>query len=574
MAALVVDTWRGAGAAARQPLSPANSPAYEKPLLRFTTAGSVDDGKSTLIGRLLHDANSVHDDHMEALRKSAVNRSTGPLDLSLLTDGLQAEREQGITIDVAYRHFTTARRRFLIADTPGHEQYTRNMATGASTADATVILVDARHGLTAQSRRHAYIAWLLGIRHLLIAVNKMDLVGFDQVVFEGIRTAWNELAVKLPGVICHLLPVSALEGDNVVSRSTRTPWYVGPSLLELLEKIDAPSWDTHTALRFPVQYVIRPDLEFRGYAGRIDSGRIRTGDRVAVLPSGKWTRVKRIVAFEGDLEEAFAPMGVTLVFEDELDISRGDWICGEQGLPLVSSHLEATLVWMHEEALAPGVAVLLQHGATRVPARVTKVVNRTNPESLESQPAAQLGLNEIGVVQLEAVRSLAFDRYRDNRQTGSFVLIDRIHNFTVAAGMLERAVPAQPLSCYETRDELFAAPVTAAERFERYGHRPAVLVSRSQVLRKALERALFARGAVVVALDALPPVPQLRELLRNGLILVAPRALSARLEGPDWIEATEAESLRESLHATLAELECRGVLPPRLPAGREICDGD
>jgi sulfate adenylyltransferase large subunit len=510
---------------------------------------------------------------MEALRNSGVNRSSGPLDFSLLTDGLKAEREQGITIDVAYRHFATARRRFLIADTPGHEQYTRNMATGASTADATVILVDARHGLTAQSRRHAYIAWLLGIRHLLIAINKMDLVGFDPEVFEHARTTWDELAVKLPDVSLHLLPVSALEGDNVVSRSTRTPWYGGPSLLELLETIDVAAWDTEAPLRFPVQYVIRPDLAFRGYAGRIDSGRIHTGDSVRVLPSGKLTRVKRIVTFEGDLEEAFAPMAVTLVLEDELDISRGDWICGEQGQPLVAPHLEATLVWMHEQPLVPGVTVLLQHGATRGPARVIQIVNRTDPETLELQPASQLGLNEIGVVRLETVHALVFDRYRDNRQTGSFVLIDRIHNFTVAAGMLERAVLASPASCDETSNKFYAAPVTPAERFERYGHRPAVVVTRSETLRKALERALFARGAGVVALEALPSSLLLRGLLANGLILLAPPA-PWKPKGVDYIEAPEAESVRESVPTTLRELERRGVLVPRLRTGREVCDGD
>src|SRR5262249_31700158 len=267
---------------------------------------------------------------------------------------LKAEREQGITIDVAYRHFATPRRRFLIADTPGHEQYTRNMATGASTADAAIILVDARHGLTAQSRRHAYIAWLLGIRHLLIAVNKMDLVSFDRVVFEHVRTALDKLAGKLSGAEFHVVPVSALEGDNVARCSTRMPWYRGPSLMDLLESIEAPAWDVAAPLRFVVQYAIRPDLDFRGYAGRIDSGRIQAGDRVTVLPSGKQSRVQRIVTFDGDLDEAFAPMPVTLVLEDELDISRGDWICGEKDHPLTAPQFEATLVWMHERPLEAG----------------------------------------------------------------------------------------------------------------------------------------------------------------------------------------------------------------------------
>jgi sulfate adenylyltransferase large subunit len=541
--------------------------AHEKPLLRFTTAGSVDDGKSTLIGRLLHDAHSVYDDHMEALRRSGLNRSTGPLDFSLLTDGLKAEREQGITIDVAYRHFATPQRRFLIADTPGHEQYTRNMATGASTADAAVILVDARHGMTAQSRRHAYIAWLLGIRHLLIAVNKMDLVGFDRVVFERVRTALDELAGKLPGASFHVLPVSALEGDNVVRRSARMPWYRGPSLMELLETIDAPAWDVDAPMRFMVQYVIRPDLDFRGYAGRIDSGQIRAGEHVTVLPSGKRSRVKRIVTFEGDLEEAFAPMAVTLVLEDELDISRGDWICGEKDHPLVAPQFEATLVWMHERPLETGASVLLQQGATRVPARVREIIHRIDPETYEAEPASQLALNEIALVRVETARALVFDGYRNNRHTGAFVLIDRIDNFTLGAGMVTQVMLSEPALRRYTADgvdgEFDSAPVTPAERLQRYGHRPAVVVCRSEPLRRALERALFARGAVVAVLEALPAKAQLRELLTNGLILLAPFSPAQELEGAAWIEAVEAASLNESVQRVLRKLERVGLLVSR-----------
>jgi sulfate adenylyltransferase large subunit len=532
----------------------------EKPLLRFTTAGSVDDGKSTLIGRLLHDAHSIHDDHMEALRRSGLNRSTGPLDFSLLTDGLKAEREQGITIDVAYRHFATRRRRFLIADTPGHEQYTRNMATGASTADAAVILVDARHGMTAQSRRHAYIAWLLGIRHLLIAVNKMDLVGFDRVVFKRVRTALDELARKLPGANFHIVPVSALEGDNVVGRSSRTPWYRGPSLMELLETIDAPAWDPAAPMRFMVQYVIRPDLDFRGYAGRIDSGQIRAGEYVTVLPSGKRSRVNQIVTFDGDLEEAFAPMAVTLVLEDELDISRGDWICGETEHPIVAPQFEATLVWMHERPLESGASVLLQQGATRVPAWIREIVHRIDPETYEAAPTSQLALNEIALVRVETARPLVFDAYRENRQTGAFILIDRIDNFTLGAGMVTKMTLGEPAVHGASDGEGYLTPVSPAERLQRYGHRPAVVVSRSPLLRKALERALFGRGAAVAVLEALPAKSQLRELLTNGLILLAPFSTVAELEGADWIEAAEAASINESVRLTLRELERVGLL--------------
>ena len=537
--------------------------AHEKPLLRFTTAGSVDDGKSTLIGRLLHDAHSVYDDHIEALRSSGLNRSTGPLDFSLLTDGLKAEREQGITIDVAYRHFATPRRRFLIADTPGHEQYTRNMATGASTADAAVILVDARHGMTAQSRRHVYIAWLLGIRHLLIAVNKMDLLGFDRVVFERVRTELDNLAGKLPGASFHVVPVSALEGDNVARRSVRTPWYRGPSLMELLETIDAPAWDAAAPMRFMVQYVIRPALDFRGYAGRIGSGQIRAGEYVMVLPSGMRNRVKRIVTFDGDLEEAFAPMSVTLVLEDELDISRGDWICGEKDPPPVAPRLEATLVWMHERPLEPGASVLLQQGATRVPARIRDIVHRIDPETYEAEPASQLALNEIGMVRVETARALVFDGYRENRQTGAFILIDRIDNFTLGAGMVTQLMLTEPALRHETGGEFGSAPVTPAERLQRYGHRPAVVISRSEPLLKALERALFAGGAAVALLETLPAKSQLRELLTNGLILLAPFSTAEDLEGADWIEAVQSASISESVHLTLKELERVGLFVSR-----------
>jgi sulfate adenylyltransferase large subunit len=506
---------------------------------------------------------------MEALRKSRVNRSTGPLDFSLLTDGLKAEREQGITIDVAYRHFATPRRRFLIADTPGHEQYTRNMATGASTADAAVILVDARHGLTAQTRRHAYIASLLGIRHLLIAVNKMDLMGFDQAVFEQVRRELNDIARKLPGASFHVVPVSALEGDNVARRSTRMAWYRGPSLLELLETIDAPVCDTTAPMRFTVQYVIRPDLDFRGYAGSIVSGQVHAGDPVTVLPSGVRSRVKRIVTFEGDLEEAFAPMAVTLVLEDERDISRGDWICDDSDRPIVAPELEATLVWMHERPLETGTSVLLQHGATRIPAQVRQIIHRIDPETYEAEPAAQLALNEIGLVRVETARALAFDRYRENRQTGAFIVIDPIDNFTLGAGMVTQAVLPERTLRQRTDAEFSSAPVTPAERLQRYGHGPAVVISRSQPLRSALERALFDAGAAVVVLDSVPVKRQVRELLANGLILVAPFPTANELKAADWIEAVEAESLSDSVRLTLRELEHAGVLVSRefMPRG-------
>jgi sulfate adenylyltransferase subunit 1 (EFTu-like GTPase family) len=328
-------------------------------------------------------------------------------------------------------------------------------------------------------------------------------------------------------------------------------------LLRLLETIDAPAWNTDAPLRFGVQYVIRPNLDFRGYAGRVDSGRIRAGERVTIMPSGKQSRVKRIVTFEGDLEEAFAPMAVTVVLEDELDISRGDWICGNERQPRVSAQLQATIVWMHEQPLQPGASVLLQQGAMRVPALIKQITHRINPETYEAEPASELALNEIGVVEAEANHPLVIDRYRDNRQTGSFILIDRIDNFTLAAGMVDRIHTPQPSLPRQPRAS-YSAPVTAAERLRRYGHRAAVVVARTETLRRALERALFARGAAVIVLKTLPDVPQLLDLLANGLLLLAPP--QARPDGVQWIEADERTVVNESINAVLHELERRGLL--------------
>jgi sulfate adenylyltransferase large subunit len=530
------------------------APESEPPLLRVTTAGSVDDGKSTLIGRLLHDANSIPDDQLESLRNSRINRSSGPLDFSLLTDGLKAEREQGITIDVAYRHFASPRRRFLLADAPGHEQYTRNMATAASTADAAIVLLDARHGLTAQSRRHAYLAWAFGVRRLVVAVNKMDLVGFDPAVFDGIRAAWEELGKDLDGARFDVLPVSALLGDNVTTRSERTPWYGGPCLLEALEAIDAPAWDTDAPLRMAVQCVIRPDLGFRGYAGRIDSGCVRVGQRVQTLPSGRTTRVARIVTFDGDLEEAFAPMAVTLVLQDELDISRGDWICGEFDPPAVASHIEATVTWMHEHPLGVGERLLLQHGASRVPATVLEIVRRIDPVTFRAQPATQLTLNEVAVLRLETTRRLVFDPYCENRQTGAFILIDPVDNHTLAAGMIRStAASASPRIGLEIA-------VTPVERAMRYGHEPAVVVSSSARVLFGLQRALFEKGAIATLLRDRPGLELLRDLLANGLIVLMPPCRALEIDGVAWVECEGGGSPRDIVDAALRKLELRGVL--------------
>jgi sulfate adenylyltransferase subunit 1 len=432
-------------AAARTPLFDIESfldNEENKQLLRFTTAGSVDDGKSTLIGRLLYDSKGVYEDQIKAVAKASVNRNAGPLDFSLLTDGLKAEREQGITIDVAYRYFATARRKFIIADTPGHEQYTRNMVTGASTADLAIILVDARNGALAQSHRHACVAALMGIPHFVVAVNKMDLVGYDHEVFEQIRTEFGEFLSKLEAQHVSFIPISALQGDNVVSRSANTPWYHGPSLLELLETVELDDVSSQAPFRFPVQRVARPDAEFRGYAGQIASGSIEPGTEVTVVRTGRKSRVKSISTFDGDLEEAWAPMSVTLTLEDELDISRGDLIAAGPR-PVASRHFEATLVWFNERALDTERRYLLKHTTQLVPAEIRAIKHRVNVGTLAGEPAETLEMNHIGVVEIDATRPIFFDSYKQNHRTGCFVVIDAQTNATVGAGMISRETHAR-----------------------------------------------------------------------------------------------------------------------------------
>ena len=401
-------------------------------LLRLCTAGSVDDGKSTLIGRLLYEARAVYEDQLSSVKAASRNRGAGPIDFSLFTDGLKAEREQGITIDVAYRYFATARRKFILADTPGHVQYTRNMATGASTADLAILLVDARHGVREQTRRHARIARLLGISHLVLAVNKMDLVGFDRAVFESVRSEFAEFA---EGAEVHAIPLSALEGDNVVERSQATPWFTGQPLLEHLETVRIDKSVTGSAFRFPVQLVVRPSHEFRGYAGQIASGTVRPGDRIVVSSSGRQTRVKRIVTWDGDLAVAHAPMSVTLTLEDEVDVSRGD-VLSTTSLG-ATRRLEANVVWMDERPLDPTRVYLLKHATRTVTAELD----------------ATLGLNDIGTVTVTAARPLVFDPYEQNRTTGSFIVIDPATNATAGAGMILRGLE----EAADTTRELTAA---------------------------------------------------------------------------------------------------------------------
>src|SRR5882762_7783253 len=472
-------------------------------LLRFTTAGSVDDGKSTLIGRLLHDAKGVYEDQLASMKKSRINRSSGPIDFSLLTDGLRAEREQGITIDVAYRYFATAWRKFIIADTPGHEQYTRNMATGASTAALAVILVDATKGILPQTRRHAFIASLLGIRNVLAAVNKMDLADFSEDVFLQLEQDILQLTSQLGIAQTQCIPISALAGDNVVDRSSRTDWYQGPTLLEHLETVPVTTGDALESLRFPVQMVIRPDANFRGFAGRLASGVIRPGDDVLALPSGRKTRVRSIVSYDGDLPEAFAPMSVTLQLEDEIDLSRGDMLVSSEHGPRVSKRFHASVVWLDGTPMEVGRTYIVKHTAKQTKIRALGISHRVNIHTLEPEHATQLNMNDIASVEFEAHAPLFFDPYTRNRATGSFILIDTISNATVGAGMIQEFPVDRRIQ--EKREiafpEIAGNPVSAEERYRRHGHHPAIfLLENRPAVASKLERALFEKGFEVLLL--------------------------------------------------------------------------
>ena len=407
-----------------------------KGLLRFTTAGSVDDGKSTLIGRLLYDSQSVFDDQIESVTKASVGRNAGPIDFSLLTDGLRAEREQGITIDVAYRYFATPRRKFIIADTPGHEQYTRNMVTGASTAELAVILVDARKGLLPQSRRHASVAALLGIKHLVVAINKMDMVGYREQVFTEIEASFRKFLSRFGDIEASFIPVSALAGDNVVLPGGRMRWFKGPTLLSYLETVEVETRAQHAPFRFPVQRVVRPNQEFRGYAGTVASGRIRVGTPVTIMPSGRSSTVESIGTFDGELEEASAGQAVTLTLAHEIDIIRGDVIVASDDLPHVGSSIRATLVWLHQESGQENKRYRLKHTTRQEWSSIVHIQHAININTQQSEPAQSLEMNAIGVVDIETARPLCFDPYQENRITGSFILVDPATNATVAAGMI------------------------------------------------------------------------------------------------------------------------------------------
>jgi bifunctional enzyme CysN/CysC len=442
-----------------------------KSLLRFITCGSVDDGKSTLIGRLLYESKTICEDHWRTLTRDSARVGTrqGQIDFALLVDGLAAEREQGITIDVAYRFFSTHRRKFIVADTPGHEQYTRNMVTGASGADLAVVLVDARKGVLVQTRRHSFLVSLLGIRHVVLAVNKMDLVDFDEQRFNAIVDDYRAFATRIGLGDVTAIPLVAVDGDNIVERSTRMPWYQGPTLIQCLEQIDVESDVAHRPLRMPVQWVNRPNAEFRGFAGSIASGIARVGDAVRVLPSGRTTRIHRIVTADGDLQEASAGRAVTLTLEDEVDVSRGDVIAATDAAPESATQFQATIIWMHEEPLLPARSYLLKIGSVTANATMMPIRHRINVNTLEKLAAETLELNDIGVCELQVDRPVVFEPYADSRTLGGFILIDRMTFNTVGAGLLSFALRRAQNLHWQALD------VTKPLRAALKGQKPAVL---------------------------------------------------------------------------------------------------
>ncbi|HWR78806.1 MAG TPA: sulfate adenylyltransferase subunit CysN [Pseudomonas sp.] len=521
-----------------------------KELLRFLTCGNVDDGKSTLIGRLLHDSKMIYEDHLEAITRDSkkVGTTGEDIDLALLVDGLQAEREQGITIDVAYRYFSTAKRKFIIADTPGHEQYTRNMATGASTCDLAIILIDARYGVQTQTKRHSFIASLLGIKHIVVAINKMDLKNFDEAVFEQIKSDYLQFAegIALKPSSLHFVPMSALKGDNVVNKSERSPWYSGQSLMEILETVEVAGDRNFTDLRFPVQYVNRPNLNFRGFAGTLASGIVHKGDEVIVLPSGKGSKIKSIVTFDGELEQAGPGQAVTLTLEDEIDVSRGDLLVHADNQPQVTDSFEAMLVWMAEEPMLPGKKYDFKRATSYVPGSVASIVNRVDVNTLEDGPASALQLNEIGKVKIALDAPIALDGYASNRTTGAFIVIDRLTNGTVGAGM----IIATPLSGHGgSSHHGQLAHVSTEERALRFGQQPATVLfsglsgAGKSTLAYAVERKLFDLGRAVYVLDG----QNLRHDLNKGL----PQDRAGRTE--NWRRAAHvARQFNEAGLLTLA----------------------
>lgn len=484
-----------------------------KELLRFLTCGSVDDGKSTLIGRLLYDSKMIYEDQLAAIEKDSATVGTtgGDFDPALLTDGLKAEREQGITIDVAYRYFSTAKRKFIIADTPGHEQYTRNMATGASTCDLAIILIDARHGVQTQTKRHSFIVSLLGIKHVIIAINKMDLVDFSEERFEQIQSDYREFATRLDMKDLHFLPISALKGDNLVDHSENMPWYEGSTMMHMLETVHIASDRNLIDFRYPVQFVNRPHLDFRGFCGTIASGRIRKGDEVMSLPSRKTSRVASIVTYDGELEEAFAPLSVTLTLEDEIDVSRGDMLVRPENVPKLGDNFDATIVWMSDEPLVPGKQYAIKQGTKNVAGSVSTLRYKIDVNTLHRTDAPSLELNEIGRCHVKLNQPVAFDGYRNNKGTGAFIVIDRITNVTVGAGMILQRTAGEAADHWDAEaDENLhteLSAVTPEQREARFGQKPATVLitglagAGKSPIAYALERRLFDQGRAATVLD-------------------------------------------------------------------------
>ncbi|MHC4873653.1 MAG: sulfate adenylyltransferase subunit CysN [Planctomycetota bacterium] len=487
----------------------------EAQLLRIATAGSVDDGKSTLIGRLLFDSKCIYDDTLAAIHNDSKKLNREEVDYALLTDGLKAEREQGITIDVAYRYFSTPKRKFIIADTPGHEQYTRNMVTGASTADLAIILIDAKNGITRQSHRHGFIASLLNIAHILVVVNKMDLVDYSEEVYQNICEQYDEFAARLNFRDISYIPISALKGDNVVAKGDKMPWFDGRTVVNYLENLHVASDRNLIDFRFPVQMVLRPNSNFRGYCGQIASGVVRPGDEITVIRTGESARVETIETYDGPLAHAFAPQSVVLTLDHEIDISRGDILSHSKNLPLISKSLESTIVWMDKDPLDKEKTYLLKHASNEIKAEISTLHYKINPDDLHRQDADTLQMNEIGRADIELFKPVAYDEYSRNKSTGSFILIDPVTNMTAAAGMIiERARRAsikkisaagkQPLSRNITRETGF---ISGEERAEFFGQKPSVVWltglsgSGKSTVAKELEKKLFFLGRACYILD-------------------------------------------------------------------------
>ncbi len=469
----------------------------QKELLRFLTCGNVDDGKSTLIGRLLYDSKMIYEDQLAAVQADSVKSGTtgaGKVDLALLVDGLQAEREQGITIDVAYRYFSTKNRKFIIADTPGHEQYTRNMATGASTCDLAVILIDARYGVQTQTKRHSFIASLLGIKHIVIAINKMDLVDYSEATYQQIKADYLDFIKDLEGLNdIHAIPLSALDGDNVVNKSENMPWYTGASLMETLETVEIAEDANFTDPRFPVQYVNRPNLDFRGFCGTVASGIFHQGDKITALPSGKTSRIKSIVTYDGELEEAFPPMAVTFTLDDEIDISRGDTIVASNNLPHVADKFDAKIVWMTENALAPGKQYTIKLATRSVAGSIAHIQHRIDVNTLAHHDTNKLHLNEIGLCSVTVNAPVVFDAYNRSKGTGSFIIIDRLTNITVGAGMITDLSSENELTHVSTEER--------AARYAQQACSIALTGNNKVAIAYQFERRLFDNGHAATVLE-------------------------------------------------------------------------